>query len=112
MTGDVENYRRAEVGKKISLVARNPGGERRGPLRRAAFAFGASPPLVVRVNDLSVSVAANKARAYAKRHQLLDGLVGQGTGRDVAADHDCLDPFSTDFGQHRPQRGQIAVDVR
>jgi SAM-dependent methyltransferase len=55
--------------------------------------------------------AANKPRVYAQRHHLLDCLARQRPGRDIAADHDRLNLFASNFGQYRPQRGQIAVDV-
>ena len=106
------DHRGAEVGEKISLVARDP--RRANAAARSAASrsrSGLSRPW---------SYASTTSRSALPRTKRTPGpsaincsVVSRGNSPegDVATDHDGLNPFSSDFSKHRPQRLQIAVDV-
>ena len=64
-----------------------------------------------RLDELALAVAADRDRAIAQCLHGIDGLARERAARDVAADDDQIDAEALDLGQHRGQRGVVAMDV-
>jgi hypothetical protein len=62
-------------------------------------------------DDLAVGVAAHPPHRQRERRQAVEDLHGQRPRRDVAAHDDGVRAGERIVGEHRLERGQIAVDV-
>ena len=63
------------------------------------------------LDELALAVAADRERAVAERAHRVDGLARERAAGDVAAHDDQIHAQRLDLGEHRGERGVVAVDV-